>query len=92
MPIALIETKILQDAIQMRYADHLDPQKVSEWIEFRVRLADLPHPIQQGRETRLLGDPDDQFVSEVRLAALRRVRDVVSEENQRLLNLIGRIR
>jgi hypothetical protein len=89
MPMQLTETKILPDSIQMRYADNPDPIEAGEWCEFRVKLAGLPHPMVQG-QPRPLGDPDLQFLSEVRLAALRRVRVLIDAENQRLSNLAGR--
>ena len=91
MALQLVETKILPDAIQLRYADDPDSAVASEWCEFRVRLAGLTHPLVQG-QPRTLGDPDAQFLAEVRLAALRYMRDVIGEETQRLSMLIGRIR
>jgi hypothetical protein len=91
MPLQLVETKILPDAIQMRYADHSDPALAAQWCEFRVSLAGLNHPLVQG-QPKPLGDPDAQFLAEVRLAALRYMRDVIGEETQRLSALIGRIR
>ena len=39
MALQLVETKILPDAIQLRYADDPDSAVASEWCEFRVRLA-----------------------------------------------------
>ena len=87
----LIETKILSDAIQMRYADNADPAQAREWCEFRIKLEGLTHPLVQGKP-QPLGSPENNFVSEVQLAALRQMRDVIGAETQRLSELIGRIR
>lgn len=91
MPLQLVETRILADSVQMRYADNADPILASEYCEFRVRLANLTHPMVQGTP-QPLGFPEEQFVSEVQLAALRYMRDVIGGETQRLQALIGRIR
>jgi hypothetical protein len=85
----LLKTEIYPDAIQMRYADNPDPTQAAEWCEFRVSIKDLPHPRVQG-QPEPLGDPDLQFLSEVRQAALHRVRDVIAAEIQRLASLAGR--
>lgn len=87
----LIETKILADSVQLRYADHADPSQATEWCDFRVSLRNLVHPLVQG-QPRPLGDPQEQFVSEVQLAALRYMRDVIGGETQQLSALIGHIR
>jgi hypothetical protein len=87
----LVETKVLEDAVQLRYADSFDPALATEWAEFRVKLSELTHPIVQGTP-RPLGDPTENFVGEVQLAALRRLRDVIGAETQRLSALIGRMR
>ena len=87
----LIETSTLPDAIQMRYANNSDRALATEWCEFRVRLAGLTHPMVQGAP-QPLEPPEEQFVSEVQLAALRYMRDAIGEETQRLSALIGRIR
>jgi hypothetical protein len=91
MPMELIETKILPDAIQMRYADNTDPAQATEWCDFRISFFGLMHPLVQGKP-QPLGPPESNFVAEVQLAALRRVRDVIGAETQRLSELIGRIR
>lgn len=91
MPMQLIETKILPEVVQIRYADNPDPTLATEWCEFRIRLVGLTHPMMRGAP-QPLGPPEEQFVSEVQLAALRYMRDVIGEETQRLSALIGRIR
>jgi hypothetical protein len=91
MPMILLETKILNDSIQMRYADNPDPTQAAEWLEFRAKLLGLVHPYSRGGP-QPLGNPEEQFVSESELAALRYMRDVIGEETQRLSNLVGRIR
>lgn len=91
MSMKLIETKIYPNAVQVRYADNSDPEKATEWCEFRLALAGLTHPFVQG-QPRPLGPPENNFVSEVQLAALRHMRDAIGAEIQRLSELIGRIR
>jgi hypothetical protein len=84
----LIETTILANAVHMRFADHHDPKEAEYWIDFQVPLDELKHP----QTNNPLGDPEEQFLSEVRLAALRYARDVIGDETQRLSKLAGRIR
>jgi hypothetical protein len=88
MPMQLIETKILPDAVQMRIADHPDPQQATEWIEFRMPAAQL----KTDRGHRFGAEIEGYFVAEVRLAALRYVRDIIGGETQRLSEIAGRIR
>lgn len=83
----LIETVVTETAVRMRYADR--PQDATAWIDFQVPLAELVHPAQTSVP---LGDPERQLLAEVRLAALRHVRDVIGGETQRLQELRGRTR
>jgi hypothetical protein len=85
----LVETKIAESTVRMRYADYDDAIQATEWIDFQVKIADLVHPRGRGDP---LGDPDLQFLSEVRLAALRYARDTIGDETQRLQELVGRTR
>jgi len=91
MPMELIETRILSDSVQIRYADQYDADAATEWCEFRVPLARLTQPIVR-HQVEPLGDPQAQFLGEVQLAALRYMRDVIGGETQRLSELIGHIR
>jgi hypothetical protein len=88
MPMELFETKILPNAVYMKFVDDPDPQKMDYWIEFQVPLDELKHP----QTANDLGDPELQFLSEIRLAALRYAREVIGDETQRLSQLAGRIR
>jgi hypothetical protein len=83
----LIETKILETTVRMRYADDADPAKASQWIDFQVPLAELLSP--NGRVE--LGDPESRYLAEIRLVALRYVRDAIGAETQRLSSLADRI-
>ncbi len=83
----LIETTITESTVHMRYADNADATKAKHWIDFQVPLDKLTLPPE-----RPLGDPELQFLAEVRLAALRYVREVTFSENQRLSGLAGRMR
>lgn len=85
MPMTLIETTISKTAVRMRYADNAETEMASEWLEFVVPLS----PLELPREP--LGDPKLRTLAEVQLAALRRVRDVVGGETQRLSELAGHI-
>ena len=87
--LKLIETTISEAAIRMRYADQADPAKATEWIDVQLLIADLSDPANSQEP---LGDPELQFLAENRLATLRRVRDVIGVEIQRLSVLAGRIR
>jgi hypothetical protein len=88
MPLKLIETKILANAVYMRLADDTDPQKADYWIEFQVPLDELKLAGIAGEEE--LGEIERRFVGSVRLAALRYARDLLGEETQALSSRIGR--
>jgi hypothetical protein len=83
----LFETKVTDKAVRMRFADDGDPAKAEQWVEFQIPLADLKHPHAQNHP---LQDPEIQLVAELRLSALRAVRDVIGEEIQRLSGLVAR--
>jgi hypothetical protein len=87
MPMQLIETKILPNAVYMRLADDHDPQKADYWIEFQVPLDELTLPTSMGDEP--LGDAERRFVGSVRLAALRYARDALGEETRALAGRVG---
>ncbi len=84
----LIETTVSEAAIRLRYADAADTEKATSWIDIRVPVESLRYDASGGNGP--LGDLDLQFLSEIRLAALRRVRAVVGDEIQRLVALAGR--
>jgi hypothetical protein len=87
MPMHLIETMISETAVRMRYADQPEPARATEWVDFQVKLADLMVPTDPGE---LLENPESHYLATIRLAALRRARDVIDGENERLLSLAGR--
>jgi hypothetical protein len=80
----LIETTVSATTVRMRYADDADSENPGEWLEFEVKLASLVNPSDTKQP---LGDPELQFLAEVRRAALRYVRDAIGEETQRLAGL-----
>ena len=86
MPMQLIETTVLTSSVRMRYADNADATKATEWIDFQVPLGLLA----EGEPK--IDDPELNFLAEIRLAALRRVRDVIGAETQRLSRLAGPMR
>ena len=85
----LIETSVSDKSVWMRFADTSDCAKAAHWIDFQVPLSELKVPAGSGTEV-LLGDPELQLLSEVRLAALRYVRDVIGAETRRLSGLRDR--
>lgn len=85
----LVETAIFESSVKMRYADHADPLKATEWFEFRIPLDLLVDPIDHRKK---FPEVNESFVAEVRAAALRYVRDVIGGETQGLLALISQNR
>jgi hypothetical protein len=85
----LVETTVTATSVRMRFADDMDPAKATIWIDFQVPLSELRHPTN---EQKSLGDPELQFLAEVRLAALRFVRGTIAGETQRLAELHSRTR
>ena len=83
----LIETKISETAVHMRYADNPENAKATAWIDFQVPIAQL---IAFDQRTPL-GEVEERYLAETRLAALRYVRELITAETQRLANLAGRI-
>jgi hypothetical protein len=88
MPMQLIETKILQNAVYMRLADDPEPQKAAHWIEFRAPLDELLFATFSADVP--LGDIEKRYLGSVRQSALRYARDKLSEEIQAIANRIGR--
>jgi hypothetical protein len=86
MAMKLIETIVSETSVRMRYADDADPAKAIEWVDFQVSLSELLSPNGQAK----LGDPESRFLAEIRLAALRYVRDAIGGETQRLSSLASR--
>jgi hypothetical protein len=80
MAMQYVETTLSDATIRMRYADDPDPTKAVEWIEFRLKIADLQHPSGRGK----LGKLELQYLGEAHRAALRYVRDVIGDETRRL--------
>jgi hypothetical protein len=87
--VKLIETTVSETAVRMRCADDTDPAKATQWIDFRVPLADLKRPA--GQQSQALGNPEVQFLAEVQRSALRYARDVIGAETQRLADLANQI-
>jgi hypothetical protein len=88
----LISTSLTETSIRMRYADHADPTKATQWFDFQVPLTELVDPRSRGSQTPdPLGDPNQEYLGAVRLAALRYVRNLVGDETQRLTAVGNRI-
>jgi hypothetical protein len=84
----LTETRISGASIWMRFSESPDARIATRWIEFQVHQDDLLDPYS--RESAPLGDPELQPLGVIRLAALRRARDVIASEIRRLSDQSGR--
>ena len=83
--MSLVETTIGETTIQMRYADNPDAAKASVWIDFSMPIGELT--LADSRGDIPLGDIHTRQLATIQLAALRRVRDAIGEEIQRLSSL-----
>jgi hypothetical protein len=75
--MTLIETNVTGDAVRIRLADHIDPAKASEWLEFQAPVDKLPLPPPQDALER-------RFLAEIQAAALRHARGAIAAEIRRL--------
>jgi hypothetical protein len=83
MPLQHVETTILGTSIRMRYANNADPAQATEWFAFEVPIdPGLTLPTAGGEIP--LGEIRTRFLASIELAALRRVRDAIGDETQRL--------
>ncbi len=83
----LVETKISETAIHMRYVDNADSAQATEWIDFQVPIAGL---IAHDQRTPL-GDVEERLLAETHLAALRHMREFIGAQTQRLSGLANKI-
>jgi hypothetical protein len=87
--VQTLETVVTPASVKMVLADQLDREQATHIIEFVVPLAALRE--SSDRERRALGDPDLEYLLEIRRAALRYVRDAISVEIRRLGDQANRI-
>jgi hypothetical protein len=87
MALDFIETTITKTNVHLRYADNTDPTKVVELMDFQFLLASLKQPNGGGTT---LGDPELQYLLEIRAAVLLHARDAINAEIQRLRGQKGR--
>lgn len=85
--LPLVATNISAGSVRMRFADHPEPAQATEWLDFQVPLVELDDPSDPRRK---IGNVETQLIAELRLAALRYVREIVGDETQRLSALAGR--
>jgi hypothetical protein len=85
MTVKLIQTTIWGATIRLRYADSPEHEKATEWIDLQFATSDLKHP----NSGSALGDPEPQFLVEIRGAVLRRARDLIDAEIRRLRDQQG---
>jgi hypothetical protein len=88
MPMQLIETKILPNAVHMRFVDDLDPQKADYWIDFQVPLDDLMLP-SPARNEHLPEEVEKWYLGSIRLAALRYALDALVAQTEALTRRVG---
>jgi hypothetical protein len=88
MPMELVETTILADAVYMRLADPRGPDEAEYWIEFRVPLNELTLPTAAGDQP--LEDIERRYFGLLQLAALRYARERLSAETQGLADRLSR--
>jgi hypothetical protein len=82
----LFETSVTATAVRMRYADHPDPTKATQWVDFQVPIE--AQPANPAADPGRTVGPELQLFGEVRLAALRHARAVIGEETRRLTELL----
>ena len=81
MTLKLIETAITETHCQMRYADHVDPEQATEWVEVRAKLSDLTHP----SGTALPKEPINLTLAALQSATLRQLQTLATDEIHRLV-------
>lgn len=72
----LIEMSLSNKHVRIRYADDTDPNQASEWIDVRLKLADLTHP----SGTPLPLDPINLTLASIQAAVLRELRTRADDE------------
>lgn len=85
MPLAPVETTVSATAVHVRYADHADASKATEWIDVKVKLSDLK--LLSGTK---VANPETHPLAGLRLAALLHAREVADAEIQRLAEIVNR--
>lgn len=80
----VVETTIAATTIRMRLADHADPMKAQEWIDFQVPLGPLQFLTPSTGIGSPLGPPEKRNLATIREAALRYVQDAISTEIRRV--------
>ena len=82
----IVETKISETSVRLRYADNADPAKATQWMDFQFPLGDLLNS-----EKKPFADLQLEFLVEVQRGVLRQARDLVGAEMKRIADLAGRI-
>ena len=78
----LVETRISEKFVYMRYADNPDTTKATQWVDFQVPIAALKVADQNGEYP--LGEIEKRHLGSIRGAAARYAREILAEETQRL--------
>jgi hypothetical protein len=80
--IKLVETRLLPNAVRMRFADDPNSEKAHYWIDFQVPYDELT--VRRHTGDVELGEIEKRYVGSVQLAALRYVQDLLNGESQDL--------
>jgi hypothetical protein len=86
MTMKLIETTVSETSIHMQIADDADPERATEWLEFKVPLGGLVIDAEENP----LGDPATRRLAIIQRAALHHARVAISDEIARLAILADR--
>jgi hypothetical protein len=74
----LVETKISEIAVHMRYADNPDSAKATTWVDFQVPIAGLRDGVEHRQSP--LDQLEKRFLGSIQEAALLYVQDVIAKE------------
>lgn len=77
----LVKTDLTSEYVRIRYANDADPKQASEWIDVRLKLADLTHP----SGTPLPVDPVNLTLAALQGAVLRELRTRADDEIRSLV-------
>jgi hypothetical protein len=73
----IVETTISESTVALRLTEDKSRPQSGEWIAIQLKLGSL-------EQAGLVGDPKTQPLADVHRAALRRARDAIDAEIQRL--------
>jgi len=87
--LELTETMITNEGVALRLADHLHPMDAKFWVDIRVPASELAKPTDHRPAVAVAGNV---LLTDIQLAALGYVRDLIDGEMARLKALAGQKR